>query len=580
MVTKLLSCLCLFFLCQFLCGAGLGYDVATVEKVEQLIAASEYDTDKLGQLYFQLGYLLYHSWINKVKLGSRNMLYESAEALQKAVSYLQNNKISLHVLIESLSMRATVLKMIGRGAEALLSYDEALKYGLHVVDKAALYYGKGDVYLMMGKLSEAIAEYEQSFQFTPCKTERYHGYVTTLKEWNRYTIDEWKNLTNHLINIERTCHVSIDEQRKLAEKQFHLKPSKASSSSSSSTSKKKSRAVTIYDSEFEDYEDDYDYGYDMDDDDDDDDNNHNHNDHDDKNMKNKPPLKTPSTTITIDNNQDHHMNITKLLLFSDIIAGSQATKHSDLCYAIYMTADLAKEPTLAWHYLMKANDVEYASRSMTFDTHQSILAKNNTVNIFTSSFLASFPDIRDHDDISWIQPIFIVGMMRSGSTLLETMLDSTDSIWGMGEDSVFNSNLTTLRDNLVSATSNPGSYGQQQQQQSNMKSLSKKQQAAKSAAWKAYEQQVQQLQQILIDYHVSTMEEMTRLALLGNLDDDQQHQHGQQQQQLPSSSSAESTLSSASSSSHERHHGKKDVSQLKFIVDKMLFNYRNIGKQH
>ena len=34
-------------------------------------------------------------------------------------------------------------------------------------------------------------------------------------------------------------------------------------------------------------------------------------------------------------------------------------------------------------------------------------------------------------------PVFIIGFFRSGSTLLETMLDAHPSIWGMGEESVF-----------------------------------------------------------------------------------------------------------------------------------------------
>jgi len=46
-------------------------------------------------------------------------------------------------------------------------------------------------------------------------------------------------------------------------------------------------------------------------------------------------------------------------------------------------------------------------------------------------------------------PVFIVGMMRSGSTLTETMLDAHKEIYGIGEDSVFNGNLSSLRDGLV-----------------------------------------------------------------------------------------------------------------------------------
>ena len=45
---------------------------------------------------------------------------------------------------------------------------------------------------------------------------------------------------------------------------------------------------------------------------------------------------------------------------------------------------------------------------------------------------------------------------RSGSTLLETMFDSHGQIWGMGEDSLFNGNLTMFRDALVRASSIPG----------------------------------------------------------------------------------------------------------------------------
>lgn len=49
---------------------------------------------------------------------------------------------------------------------------------------------------------------------------------------------------------------------------------------------------------------------------------------------------------------------------------------------------------------------------------------------------------------------------RCGSTLLETMLDSHNQIWGMGENSFFNANLTLFRNELVQAgQSNQGKYG-------------------------------------------------------------------------------------------------------------------------
>ena len=48
-------------------------------------------------------------------------------------------------------------------------------------------------------------------------------------------------------------------------------------------------------------------------------------------------------------------------------------------------------------------------------------------------------------------PIFVVGMMRSGSTLVESILSSHSKVWGAGEDSVFNGNLPAVRDGVVAA---------------------------------------------------------------------------------------------------------------------------------
>lgn len=48
-------------------------------------------------------------------------------------------------------------------------------------------------------------------------------------------------------------------------------------------------------------------------------------------------------------------------------------------------------------------------------------------------------------------PIFIVGLMRSGSTLVESVLAAHSQGYGMGEDSVFNGMLPVIRDGVVDA---------------------------------------------------------------------------------------------------------------------------------
>jgi len=49
-------------------------------------------------------------------------------------------------------------------------------------------------------------------------------------------------------------------------------------------------------------------------------------------------------------------------------------------------------------------------------------------------------------------PIFIVGFVRTGSTLLERVLDSHSEIVGTGEDSVFNGRLDVIRTAIVEAS--------------------------------------------------------------------------------------------------------------------------------
>jgi len=66
--------------------------------------------------------------------------------------------------------------------------------------------------------------------------------------------------------------------------------------------------------------------------------------------------------------------------------------------------------------------------------------------IFIKTF---FPDNVGSQDAA---PIFIIGFPRSGSTLLERVLDSHPLIVGTGEDSVFNGKLSSIRDAIVDAS--------------------------------------------------------------------------------------------------------------------------------
>ncbi len=100
------------------------------------------------------------------------------------------------------------------------------------------------------------------------------------------------------------------------------------------------------------------------------------------------------------------------------------------------------------------------------------------------------------------------------------MLDTHSQIWGMGEDSVFNANLTVLRDNMVKATDS-----------------------------------ISAMEKVLLDYGRSTvrnMKEMVKQSINQDL-----HK-----------------FKGSKGSTKD-----KSLKQMKYIVDKMLFNYRNIGKK-
>jgi hypothetical protein len=110
--------------------------------------------------------------------------------------------------------------------------------------------------------------------------------------------------------------------------------------------------------------------------------------------------------------------------------------------------------------------------------------------------------------------LYFVWLCRSGSTLVETILDAHPSIYGIGEDSIFNSNLNDIRDAIVAA-------------------------------------------------HV-TMQETNDPRVLPDA----------------ITAQAKRVLKLTSAKVREVGDGVKQKGKIKRVVDKMLFNYRNIGFIH
>eukprot|EP01033_Poteriospumella_lacustris_P010063 gene10063-7190_t len=429
-----------------------------VNTLIRIIESGQYEGIQLGQLYFQLGYLYHHAWLNKLKTGQQNLLLEADHAFEKAIELLKGGPQLNVIVVEVLSMRGVVLKMLGKAEAAMECYDKALSFPLHEADRASLYHCKGDTYLMMDRYREAIEQYEAGLALAPCKTERYHSYVTTLKALNTHSQIDWRALLDRLIGTEKRCH-------------------RGSKGKAIKRSKKESSALLlskfVFDTDFNDrFPDDEDTDLYADED----------------------------LAVVMQRNQIPE----KPYLFTDVHEGYEPSKKSDMLYAIYIVADIVGERALAWQYLQRANDDEYQQRGIVFDAQQSMLMKNNTVNVFSESFIESFPSLIDYDD------------------LLERL---------------YPSRTLTHRE----------------------------------------EQRVKdQLAAILAEYHVLTMQEMQRVAI------------EVLQSRAPPTTTA-TTTATATATATATVTGEtpgpvatssKDITKLRYIVDKMLFNYRNIGFIH
>ena len=105
---------------------------------------------------------------------------------------------------------------------------------------------------------------------------------------------------------------------------------------------------------------------------------------------------------------------------------------TSLRWSLYISADMIGDKERAWSHLMNAHND--GNKNNHYDFHKKKLEMKRLLSTFKDGYWP--PKSLGMGSNSRI-PVFIVGFFRSGSTLLETMLDAHKNIWGMGEESVF-----------------------------------------------------------------------------------------------------------------------------------------------
>ena len=194
-------------------------------------------------------------------------------------------------------------------------------------------------------------------------------------------------------------------------------------------------------------------------------------------------------------------------------------------YAMFKAANCLEEYDEAWLLLDKANLVQKQEKNFNDIDGKLENIRTNTLtiqNVFNAGF---WPNGVGHPSAT---PVFIVGMMRSGSTLLEHILDAHSGLVGIGEDSAMNHFLPSLLKQI------------QECMKPQVKSTDTSSNYIK-------------IKKLINEVGDKIITRMTNKALDANSTNEKLHK----------------TPSSPSASKHPVR-----------IIDKMLFNYRNIGLIH
>jgi len=136
------------------------------------------------------------------------------------------------------------------------------------------------------------------------------------------------------------------------------------------------------------------------------------------------PAHRSLSRVTTYKNNNEHLNVMKKI-FSD--AKIDENNKTDLGFALGKASEDIKDFGSAFNYYKKANDIK--RNKIRFSLYDEQNNFDNIKKIFTKELFNKFENLGFKNS----SPIFIVGMPRSGTTLIEQILSSHKEVFGLGE---------------------------------------------------------------------------------------------------------------------------------------------------
>ena len=237
-------------------------------------------------------------------------------------------------------------------------------------------------------------------------------------------------------------------------------------------------------------------------------------------------------------------------------------------FAMFKAAHCLQEHDQAWLLLDKAHVAQKQEKGFSDLPSQLTNIRTSTLtiqNVFNAGF---WPHGVGHPSVT---PVFIVGMMRSGSTLLEHLLDAHSGLVGVGEDSAMNHFLPSLLKQIQECMQPPPS--------SSSSSPSNVTDTGTGTGTTA--SNYLKIKQLIHDIGDKVLTRMTNKALDARAINHKLPQAAAVSTVTGSGGGGDSGCTPPPQQQEEQEeHRAAPGHHPVHIIDKMLFNYRNIGLIH